>query len=61
MKVDDIMHLLDSAEPDIRFVVEIEADIGRSEAEILKHVEAIKIIKKFNSNSRMVQDRSYIL
>ena len=29
----DIIHLLDSAEPDIRFVVQIEADVGRSEAE----------------------------
>ena len=28
-----IIHLLDSAEPDIRFVVQIEADVGRSEAE----------------------------
>ena len=31
--VDYIIHLLDSAEPDIRFVVQIEADVGRSEAE----------------------------
>ena len=31
--VNDIIHLLDSAEPDIRFVVQIEADVGRSEAE----------------------------
>ena len=29
----DIMHLLDRAESDIRFVVQIEADVGRSEAE----------------------------
>ena len=29
----DIIHLLDSAEPDIRFVVQIKADVGRSEAE----------------------------
>ena len=29
----DIIHLLDSAEPDIGFVVQIEADVGRSEAE----------------------------
>ena len=29
-----IIHLLDSAEPDIRFVVQIEADVGRSEASI---------------------------
>ena len=29
----DIIHLLDSAEPDIRFVLQIEADVGRSEAE----------------------------
>ena len=29
----DIIHLLDNAEPDIRFVVQIEADVGRSEAE----------------------------
>ena len=28
-----IIHLLDNAEPDIRFVVQIEADVGRSEAE----------------------------
>ena len=28
-----IIHLLDSAEPDIRFIVQIEADVGRSEAE----------------------------
>ena len=28
-----ITHLLDSAEPDIRFVVQMEADVGRSEAE----------------------------
>ena len=27
---DNIIHLLDSAEPDIRFVVQIEADVGRS-------------------------------
>ena len=27
------IHLLDSAEPDIRFVVQIEVDVGRSEAE----------------------------
>ena len=32
-KVGDIIHLLDSAEPDIRFVVQMEADVGRSEAE----------------------------
>ena len=29
----NIIHLLDSAEPDIRFAVQIEADIERSEAE----------------------------
>ena len=29
----DNIHLLDSAEPDIGFVVQIEADVGRSEAE----------------------------
>ena len=29
----NIIHLLDSVEPDIRFVVQIEADVGRSEAE----------------------------
>ena len=29
----NIIHLLDSAEPDIQFVVQIEADVGRSEAE----------------------------
>ena len=28
-----IMHLLDRAESDIRFVVQIEPDVGRSEAE----------------------------
>ena len=28
----DIIHLLDSAGPDIRFAVQIEADVGRSEA-----------------------------
>ena len=28
-----IIHLLDSAEPDIRFVVQIEAHVGQSEAE----------------------------
>ena len=27
-----IMHLLDTAESDIRFVVQIELDVGRSEA-----------------------------
>ena len=27
MKVGDIIHLLDSAEPDIRFVVRIEVDV----------------------------------
>ena len=32
-KVADNIHLLDSAEPDIRFAVQIEADVGRSEAE----------------------------
>ena len=30
----DIIHLLDSAEPDIRFVLQIEADVGRREANI---------------------------
>ena len=30
---DGIIHLLDSAEADIRFVVQIETDVGRSEAE----------------------------
>ena len=29
----DIIHLLDSAEPDVRFVVQIESDVGRSKAE----------------------------
>ena len=28
-----VIHLLDSAEPDIRFVVQIEDDVERSEAE----------------------------
>ena len=28
----NIIHMLDSAEPDIRFVVRIEADVGRSES-----------------------------
>ena len=31
--VGNIIHLLDSAKPDIRFVVQIEADVGRSKAE----------------------------
>ena len=30
MFIADNIHLLDSAEPDIRFVVQIEADVGRS-------------------------------
>ena len=29
-----ILHLLDRAESDFRFVVQIEADVGRSEAEL---------------------------
>ena len=33
LNVVNIIHLLDSAEPDIRFVVQIEPDVGRSEAE----------------------------
>ena len=33
LEIIDNIHLLDSAEPDIRFVVQIEADVGRIEAE----------------------------
>ena len=33
IKVGNIIHLLDSVKPDIRFVVQNEADVGRSEAE----------------------------
>ena len=29
VNVGDIIHLLDSAEPDIRFVLQMEADVGR--------------------------------
>ena len=33
LEIANTLHLLDSAEPDIRFVLQIEADVGRSEAE----------------------------
>ena len=36
-----IIHLLDSAEPDIRFVVQIEDDVGRSKAVLISERDAI--------------------
>ena len=50
------MHLLDSAEPDIQFVVQIEADVGQSEAE--SNI-SLNLYKRLNVRRGSVQQVFY--
>ena len=51
-----IIHLLDSSEPDIRFVVQIEADVGRSET---KSNISLDLHNKSNVRRGSVQQMFY--
>ena len=51
-----IIHLLDSAEPDIRFVTQIEDDVGRSEAEFKVSLD---LHNKSNVRRGSVQEMFY--
>ena len=50
------VHLLDSAEPDIRLVVQIKADVGRGEAE--SHI-SLDLHNKSNVGRGSVQEMFY--